>query len=187
MPMFDRGVKRSAMYAISAALIALTLAGGARGLPSSSKGSPAIAFYAVAEHKAPPERGPCDEPRWLRITPKEWTPQLVKGLIRCTVKRWPVEGGASKAIAVFTCESGLYPGAVGGDNLGIAQHKARYWVSRVRRWLHPDWFNRAQWKRIDQSASVEHPAPAFVARANVIVAIRMVHSLPGKWIPWRCA
>lgn len=152
-----------------------------------AKGNPAIVFYAVAVHKANQDRGPCDAERWLRITPKEWTPQLVRGLIRCAVDRWPVPGGASKAIAVFTCESGLYPGAIGGDNLGVAQHKARYWLGRVNSWLHPDWFNDAQWARIDQTASVSHPQPAFVARANVIVAVRMVHSLPGAWAPWSCA
>lgn len=129
---------------------------------------------------AAPNRGPCDEPRWLQITPKEWTAQLVKGLVRCADRRWPVPGGAGYAIGVFECESGLWPWAVGGDNLGIAQHKAMYWLPRVRSFLRPAWFNRAQWRRIRTV-----PQGAFVARANVIVAMRMAHG--GGWGPWSCA
>jgi hypothetical protein len=109
----------------------------------------------------------------------------VKGLIRCTVRRWPVEGGADKAIAVAECESGLYVDAVGGDNLGVFQHKASTWLGRTNTYLRSRWFNDTQWERVHQAASVSHPQPAFVARANVIIAIRMIHN--GGYSPWACA
>jgi hypothetical protein len=109
----------------------------------------------------------------------------VAALIRCAVARWPVDGGANTAIAVFDCESSLWPWARGGDNLGVAQHKAKYWLSRVNAFLRPRWFNKFAWSRIHQEASVAHPGPAYLARANVLVAIRMVHA--GGWGPWSCA
>ncbi len=127
------------------------------------------------------DRGPCDKQRWLRITPETWSERKVKGLIRCAVDRWPVPGGASKAIAVATCESGLWPWAVGGDNLGLFQHKDDYWMGRVQRYLRPAWFNAHQWERLETRLS-----GAFIARANTLVSIRMAHAA-WSWAPWSCA
>lgn len=104
----------------------------------------------------------------------------VKRIIRCAVERWSVPGGASKAIAVATCESGLWPWAVGGDNLGIFQHKDDYWMSRVREYLKPRWFTDRQWERLTSKLS-----GAFLARANILVSIRMAHRV--GWGPWACA
>jgi len=128
--------------------------------------------------------GPCHEERWQRITRQEWTPQLVKGLIRCAVRRWDVPGGAAFAIEVFTCESHLWPWANGNDNLGVAQHRDLYWNERVKAKLKERWFSPPQWERINQEATI-HPRAAFVARANVLIAIKMAHS--GGWGPWSCA
>lgn len=121
----------------------------------------------------------------MRITPKEWSKHLVAGLIRCAVHRWSVPNGADYAVGVFDCESGLYPFAIGGDNLGVTQEKARYWLTRANANLKSRWFNESQWKRVHQEASVSHPGPAFVARANVIVGVRMAHKY--GWGPWSCA
>lgn len=104
----------------------------------------------------------------------------MKGLIRCAVRRWPVEGGAPKAISVFECESSLFPWASSNGNLGIGQ--LRFWTDRVGRYLRGRWFNDAQWHRI-------HTVPhgAFVARANVIVSVRLAHSGWGPWEAGKCA
>lgn len=124
-------------------------------------------------------RGPCDEERWMRITPQTWSERKIKGLIRCAVRRWSVPGGAAKAIAVARCESGLWPWAVGGDNLGLYQHKDDYWFGRVDTFLRPEWFNLRQWERLQTRRS-----GAFIARANVLVSIRMAHR--AGWGAWAC-
>ena len=171
-----------------AALIATTLTGGARGLPENSASTRPLHLQAVvAREQTERDHGPCDEDRY-DVKPAmgaEAVHRKVAALIRCAVRRWSVEGGADKAIAVATCESGLWPWAVGGDNLGVFQHKATYWFSRVNRYLRERWFNAAQWERVHQEASVSNPRPAFLARANVLIGIRMAHS--GGWGPWSCA
>ncbi len=123
-------------------------------------------------------RGPCDEERWLRITPKEWTHSLVAGLIRCAVARWPVPGGAPKAIATWDCESSLYAWAHNGGNLGVAQISA--WTDRARAWLRRAWFNRFQARRVFGESS-----GAYVARANVLAGVRWAHFQ--GWSAWSCA
>lgn len=108
----------------------------------------------------------------------------VRALIRCAAARWDVPGGAEKAIAVARCESGLWPWARGGSSLGVYQHVDRYWQLRVRTWLRERWFSSRQWERIDRDATV-HPGAAYLARANVLVAIRMAHA--SGWGAWSCA
>lgn len=125
-------------------------------------------------------RGPCDEERWMRISPQDWSERKIRGLIRCAVRRWPVPGGAAKAIAVAECESSLWPWAVGGDNYGLYQHKDDYWPGRVDRYLRERWFNRRQWERLQSTIR-----GAFIARANVLVAVRMAHA--SGWGAWSCA
>lgn len=140
-------------------------------------------FVSVAEVQAVqgPGYGPCtiSIPGPARFH-EENGYKRVKRIIRCAVERWPVPGGASKAISVATCESGLWPWAVGGDNLGIFQHKDDYWMSRVRTYLKPRWFNDSQWERLTTK-----PSGAFLARANILVSIKMAHR--GGWGPWACA
>ena len=103
----------------------------------------------------------------------------VRGLIRCAVDRWSVPGGATTATRIASCESGLWPWAVGGNNYGVYQHAAPYWFDRVHRYLRAAWFNDHQWDRL-----TTRPSGAFIARANVIVAVRMAHA--GGWGPWSC-
>jgi len=168
------GVKRG----LIAALTALTLTGLAGGLPEASGDDRLADSQARPSRSA--NRGPCDEERWLHITPREWTPQLVKGLIRCAVRRWPVSGGADFAVRVAECESSLYPWAYANRNAGVFQHRIDYWVGRVDRYLRPQWFNQRQWERLH-----ELPRGAFHTRANVLISIRMAHA--GGWGPWSCA
>jgi len=165
------------------ASLAAVLMTGAVGLPEGlSKTRPADRDASVGRSA----RGPCLGQDYL-VRPRMLTDRvqrIVKRLIRCAVERWPVPGGAPKAIAVAECESSLWPWAIGGDNLGVYQHKAAYWQGRVRALLRERWFSARQWARIDQDAT-EHPGAAFVARANVLVAVRMASA--GGWGPWSCA
>lgn len=94
----------------------------------------------------------------------------VRRLIRCAVRRWPVPGGARKALAVARCESGLWPWADGGESEGVFQHLRWYWPARYALYTKPRW---------------ELGDSVFNARANVIVSIRMAHR--GGWGPWSCA
>jgi hypothetical protein len=91
----------------------------------------------------------------------------VKRLIRCSVRRWHVPGGASKAITVARKESGFRPRAYNPAGYkGIYQQSARYWRRRARQFGFPDW-------------------SAFNGRANVMVSIQMAHR--GGWGPWSTA
>jgi len=58
---------------------------------------------------------------------------------------------------------------VGGDNLGVYQHKDDYWAARWRRWGEP----------------LGLGSSPFNARANVVVTMRMVHG-SWSWAPWAC-
>lgn len=170
---------------IVAALTAALLTAGAGGLPSEQQNTRQLDSRPVVAAGA--NQGPCDEDRY-DVKPRmghEKVARKVGALIRCAVRRWDVSGGASKALDVAECESGLWPWAIGGDNLGIFQHKAKYWLGRVNAYLRRRWFSDFAWERIHQAASVSNPGPAFLARANVLVAVQMVHR--GGWGPWSCA
>lgn len=134
----------------------------------------------AAPARAQVAQGPCDSPRFLRITPRESHPELIRNLIACATRRWPVYGGAAKADAVANCESSYWPWANnGGTYLGVYQHSASSWVGRVNDLLKARWFNAAQWDHLHTTRG------AYVARANVLVMARMVHN--GGWGPWTCA
>ena len=113
------------------------------------------------------------ECRYGGLTKGGWTQREVVLTIRCAVQKWSVDGGSDFAVQVAACESGLRADASNGGNyLGIYQHSARYWPTRLRT-LAP-----AAWDKPLASS-------AFNARANVVVAIRMAHN--GGWGPWGCA
>lgn len=130
--------------------------------------------------------GPCDDRRFS-VKPSmgyDLVSKKVKALIRCAVDRWSVPGGVSKALSIADCESSFWPWARGYDNLGVFQHKDDYWLSRVDHFLKRSWFPDHQWERIHRDARL-YPGAAFLARANVIIAIRMAHS--SGWGAWSCA
>jgi hypothetical protein len=167
-------LKRAVVYA---ALALVLVTGASEGRQAVAERTRLDVIYAAAGHKA---NGPCSEDQWLRISPKEWSPELVRGLVRCAVARWSVAGGAQKAISVFSCESSLFPWADSNGNLGIGQ--LRFWADRVHRYLRARWFNAAQWSRIRTV-----PNGAFLARANVLVSVRLAHSGWGPWEAGKCA
>jgi hypothetical protein len=90
-------------------------------------------------------------------------------VIECAARRWPVPGGAAKAICIAQRESDLVPTATSpnGQFVGLFQHLASAWPDRYAAWTRPVWQLR--------------PSP-LNARTNAIVTIRMV-SVDG-WGPW---
>lgn len=110
--------------------------------------------------------GPCA----LDRTPDETTRHWIKRVIRCADDRWPVRGGAPKAICIAKAESGLNPKAESADGtyVGLYQHLADAWPRRYRTWTRRVWQLDDRWGN---------------GRTNTIVTIRMVHS--NGWGPWK--
>ena len=146
-------VIRIAAAGITAGVLALSLFVAAPALASPlHRGTPRIA-------------GPC---ALLRLE-GEAIQDFSTRLIECAADRWPVEGGAEKAICIADRESGLIPTASSPTGLyvGLFQHSAADWPRRYDEWTRPYW----QLK--------ENP---FNGRTNAIVTIRMA-SAEG-WGPW---
>lgn len=90
-------------------------------------------------------------------------------LITCAATRWPVEGGAEKAICIADRESGLIPTASSqtGMYVGLYQHSAADWPRRYDEWTRPLW----QLK--------ENP---YNGRTNAIVTMRIANA--EGWAAW---
>ena len=120
-----------------------------------------LAPVANAHHRA----GPCDVHR----LPGETVVHHSKELIRCATVKWPVPGGAGRAICIADRESGLIPtvASPGGDFLGLYQHMASAWPGRYAAWTWPGW---------------QLKEDALNGRTNTIVTIRMANG--SGWGPW---
>ena len=114
---------------------------------------------------APRVSGPC---ALIRLE-GEAIQDFSKRLIGCAAARWPVEGGAEKAICIAERESGLIPTASSpsGMYVGLFQHSAADWPRRYEKWTRPYWRLK------------ENP---YNGRTNAIVTIRMANA--GGWGPW---
>ncbi|MGZ5300095.1 MAG: hypothetical protein ACXWDU_10530 [Actinomycetota bacterium] len=90
-------------------------------------------------------------------------------IITCAAERWPVEGGAEKAICIAERESGLVPTASSqtGMYVGLFQHSAADWPRRYDEWTKPVW----QLK--------ENP---YNGRTNAIVTMRIANA--EGWAAW---
>lgn len=90
-------------------------------------------------------------------------------MITCATDRWPVPGGAEKAICIAERESGLIPWASSptGQYVGLFQQSAEDWSVRYDEWTKPLW---------------ELKRNPLNGRTNAIVTIRMVND--GGWGPW---
>ena len=90
-------------------------------------------------------------------------------MITCATDRWPVPGGAEKAICIAERESGLLPWASSPTGLyvGLFQHSAEAWPDRYDEWTRPFW---------------ELKRNPLNGRTNTIVTIRMVND--EGWGPW---
>ena len=81
--------------------------------------------------------GPCALVRVAGETIQDFSIRL----ITCAADRWPVEGGAEKAICIAKRESGLIPTASSptGMYVGLFQHSAADWPRRYDEWTKPWW------------------------------------------------
>ena len=139
--------------AITAAAMILTLFSvGAAGASPAGAGAPRVA-------------GPCALVRESGEAIQDFSIRL----IQCAADRWPVEGGAAKAICIAQRESGLIPTASSPTGLyvGLFQHSAADWPIRYAEWTKPVW----QLK--------ENP---YNGRTNAIVTMRIANS--EGWAAW---
>ncbi|GIU97146.1 MAG: hypothetical protein KatS3mg013_0949 [Actinomycetota bacterium] len=132
----------------------------------------AAAIAALAFPTFPPSIAPATElPGPCPLEPRagETVQHFARRLIRCAVERWPVPGGAERAICIARRESGLDPSAISptGDYRGLFQHARESWPTRY------ETFTREAW---------ELPEPARNGRTNAIVTVRMVRRY-GGWGP----
>jgi hypothetical protein len=93
-------------------------------------------------------------------------------LIRCAATKWPVPGGAAKAICIARHESGLVPTASSatGQYLGLFQNARKYWPANYRNYTKRPWALKRT---------------ALNGRTNAIVSVRMAHDPAVGWRPWR--
>lgn len=151
-------MRRNRLIRIAAA----GLTGGALAL-SLFVAAPALA--SPLHRGAPRIAGPC---ALLRLE-GEAIQDFSERLIECAADRWPVEGGAEKAICIADRESGLIPTASSstGMYVGLFQHSAADWPRRYDEWTRPYWRLK------------ENP---YNGRTNAIVTVRMVNA--EGWGPW---
>jgi hypothetical protein len=128
-------------------------------------GRPALAIPAGARVPSQRVPGPCALAREDGETIQDFSIRL----ITCAADRWPVPGGADKAICIAQRESGLVPTASSptGGYVGLFQHSAAAWPDRYAEWTRPVW----QLK--------ENP---FNGRTASVVTLRMVNA--DGWGPW---
>jgi hypothetical protein len=135
-------------------------------------GALAVTLFAAAPAVASPLRatttpvpGPCALIRESGETIQDFSIQI----ITCAADRWPVEGGAEKAICIAQRESGLIPTASSatGKYVGLFQHSAADWPRRYDTWTRPIWHLK------------ENP---YNGRTNAIVTIRMANA--EGWAAW---
>jgi hypothetical protein len=124
-----------------------------------------LASPAAARPRADTRPGPCP----LHREQDEAIQDLARRLIECAVARWPVPGGAPRAICIARRESGLIPWASSatGQYLGLFQQSAAGWPERFDAWTQPAW---------------ELKNNALNGRSNAIVTIRMVNA--DGWGAW---
>ena len=133
----------------------------------------AVSLSAVSAHASQlrttttttPPTGPCAITRESGEPIQEFSIRI----IMCAATRWPVEGGAEKAICIARRESGLIPTASSatGMYVGLFQHSAADWPRRYDEWTRPAWRLK------------ENP---YNGRTNAIVTIRMANA--EGWDPW---
>ena len=128
----------------------------------------ALPARAVAPSAATPRDdrpGPCP----LTRVDGETTQDFSRRMITCAAERWPVPGGAEKAVCIADRESGLIPTASSptGQYLGLFQHSAAAWGDRYLEWTRPAWALKPN---------------ALNGRTNAVVTMRMVNA--EGWGPW---
>jgi hypothetical protein len=147
--------------------VVIAVTGGALAL-SLLAATPASA--AIPRTTTPPASGPCALVRSAGEAIQDFSIRI----ITCAADKWPVDGGADKAICIARRESGLIPTASSptGMYVGLFQHSAADWPNRYAQWTRPTW----QLK--------ENP---YNGRTNAIVTMRMVNAQGwGAWAGVGC-
>jgi hypothetical protein len=148
-------------------VVVTAVTGGALAL-SLLSATPASA--ALPRATTTPAPGPCALVRSVGEAIQDFSIRI----ITCAADKWPVEGGADKAICIARRESGLVPTASSstGMYVGLFQHSAADWPRRYEQWTRPSW----QLK--------ENP---YNGRTNAIVTIRMANAQGwGAWAGAGC-
>jgi hypothetical protein len=100
-----------------------------------------------------------------------WTAHEEHLTARCLVRHWSVSGGLAELNSVIACESGWNRWANNGGNyLGLGQHAASAWASRVHTYEPAHWVLKPAWSN---------------SRSNLTVTVRMAHA--SGWGAWSCA
>jgi hypothetical protein len=148
-------------------VIAATVGGGALALSMFAAGPAVASPFRSATTRV---SGPCALAREDGEAIQEFSIRL----ITCAADRWPVDGGAEKAICIAERESGLIPTASSqtGMYVGLFQHSAADWPRRYDEWTQPIW----QLK--------DNP---YNGRTNAIVTMRMANAKGwGAWAGVGC-
>ncbi len=148
----NRMIRTAAAVALGGAIVASLFATPALASPAGSRSLPRTV-------------GPCA----LTRNDGETIQGFATRIIQCAADKWPVPGGADKALCIAQRESGLNPAASSatGEYLGLFQHSAAAWPDRYTEWTRPVW-------GLKQSA--------LNGRTNAIVTMRMVNA--DGWGPW---
>jgi hypothetical protein len=128
------------------------------------------ASAALPRTTTTPAPGPCALVRSVDEAIQDFSIRI----ITCAADKWPVDGGADKAICIARRESGLIPTASSptGTYVGLFQHSAADWPRRYEQWTRPSW----QLK--------ENP---YNGRTNAIVTMRMANAQGwGAWAGAGC-
>jgi len=146
------GIRRAAAIAATVGAIVVTAA-----LPAS-----AMVARGLGQDDRP---GPCPLTRGA----DEGVRAFSMRIITCAAERWPVPGGAERAICIADRESGLIPTAQSptGMYLGLFQHSAEAWGDRYLEWTRPVWQLKPN---------------ALNGRTNAVVTMRMANAF--GWGPW---
>jgi hypothetical protein len=114
-----------------------------------------------------------DECRFQSLDEGLWTEREERLTAVCATHRWSVAGGLAKFMAVGSCESGWNRKASnGGSYLGLFQHAAGAYLSRIHAYDPPAWHHHLSLSWTN-------------SRGQIVMTARMVHEQ--GWGAWTCA
>lgn len=111
-----------------------------------------------------------DECRFQSLNRPLWTAREERLTAECAVEKWSVPGGLSEFISIGQCESGWSRFANNAGNyLGLFQHAASAYVSRIHSYNPPSW---------DRGLSTRWTN----SRGQIVMSARMMHAEgTGAW------
>lgn len=162
-------MKRAVMTALTAALVT----GIAAARPPETLASARLADSQAAAPGDANREMRLRQCRFQWLDQAMWTAREERRTALCVLDRWPVPGGWTIFNRVADCESHWYRFASnGGDFLGLFQHQASAWPSRVVHYMPAGW-RIGPWTRWANS------------RSAIVTTARMVHA-SWSWSAWSC-